>query len=372
MCNGSPTATALLSPRPPLGLHELSEMPRAPPKEVNPTSLTIDLTFDCLFRCRGCIEAPAMNRGQRSSLKTSTALKLIERFAQQGGEHVGFYGGECTLHPGFPEIVVQASRLMQRIDIVTNGAQLGRPAISESIREAATHSAVTVRVSLNSGRAATHELLHGVAGQFFPVVEGMKAITQNDSQVDLYVSFLVEDANMNEIEEAYTIAREVGASKLMLRGKTGAHGIDFMPASAATRCAILRATERSRGRRPRFEIDPAYVRWIRTGDSPETRKPYSACWYCANSRLVVTPPDPGVVWACTYWRGDPRFRVANLRDVPFGSDEFEQCRRAAVGRIQPGRDCRRVICNRHRANTAIWQARHAQATNRFTDAPGLG
>jgi len=37
------------------------------------------------------------------------------------------------------------------------------------------------------------------------------------------------------------------------------------------------------------------------GTLPQIEKPYHCCFCCAAARLVVTPPDPGIVWACTYW-----------------------------------------------------------------------
>jgi sulfatase maturation enzyme AslB (radical SAM superfamily) len=246
---------------------------------------------------------------------------------------------------------------MPLIRLVTNGALLAKPQIADSICEAAEETRLSVRVSLNAGTSKTHEKLHRVKGFFYRVVKGMETIRNGSKAVDLSVSFLLEEDNASEVLQAYEISTGVGASLFWLRPKTGLHGIGLLPLSPRAREAVLEAlweieARFESGSGPRLHIEPWFLSFLEYGVPPDTSKPYPTCYYCAAARLVITPPEPGIVWSCTYWRADLRFFVADLSKVPFASDKFEQLRIAANRRIVPQRDCRRVIC--HHPETTPW------------------
>jgi hypothetical protein len=97
-----------------------------------------------------------------------------------------------------------------------------------------------------------------------------------------------------------------------------------------------------------------YEYYLASGEVPDTTKRYESCYFCAASRLVITPPEPGIVWSCTYWRGHNLFRVADLKDVALSSPEFEHLRLEAVKRVAPASHCHGVICNRHEPNEVLW------------------
>jgi len=343
-----------------VSLAELDAFPDTTPDEVKPKSLTIDITHACPFRCPGCIEKKAMIHSRRSSLSCATACRLISQFADYGGREVLLYGGEPTFHPHFPIILRHAARTMPLIRLVTNGAFLAKPQITDAICEAAEETQLSVRVSLNAGTPETHEKLHRVKGFFYRVVKGMETIRNRSKAVDLSVSFLLEEDNASEVLRAYEISTRVGASLFWLRPKTGLHGIGLLPLSSSACEIVLEAlweikTRFESGMGPGLHVEPWFLSFLEYGVPPDTSKPYPTCYYCAAARLVITPPEPGIVWSCTYWRADPRFFVADLSKVPFASDEFEQLRIAANRRVFPQRDCGEVICNRSDANKAIWE-----------------
>ena len=69
--------------------------------------------------------------------------------------------------------------------------------------------------------------------------------------------------------------------------------------------------------------------------------------------MVITPPDPGKVWACTYFRHDDRFLICDLKDTQLGSEEFEKKRLSLNESICPSLHCNGVICNKHEHNLAL-------------------
>jgi len=342
----------------PFPLAELREVPSGPPETIVPVSLTLDITHQCPFRCPGCIEAGPMNASRCGELSTTTACRIIDRFADAGGRELLLYGGEPTYHHQFDWIVRRAGRRGLDLRLVTNGSQLACPRVYGALLAASNSTRVAVRVSLNAGTPATHAALHRAPSRFARIVEGLKTITQGP--IDVQIGLLLQEANARELRKAYNVAAEVGARALVVRAMTGRHGIGLVPLSRAARNAVLRAVADLSTRRqgPAFHIEPWHLEFLATGRQPQTRKEYLGCYYCGAARLVITPPEPGVVWSCPYWRNTPAFHVANLERTAFLSAEFERLRHAAIRRIDPRRHCRQVICNRHQANQKIYAAQN--------------
>lgn len=339
---------------------ELREYPDVPPDQVCPVSMTLDCTHVCPFNCRCCIEAKGMRHSGHASLAAATCRSLIDRFVDQGGHEVLLYGGEPTAHLWFGEIARHAAIRVPNVRVVSNGYYLSEPRVHQALWDAAQYTDVTVRVSLNAGTPETHGLLHGCDGAWDRVVDGMTQLTRHDTPLDLGISFLVEEANAREVCRGYDIACQAGAGSYWVRAKTGMHSVGMDPLSPNARAAVLDALSEIEERAqdeggPSVHVAPWYLAFLRYDVQPDTNKPYSSCYYCGSARIVVTPPDPGLAWSCTYWRGSPRHFIANLRDTPFGTEEFEQKRIAAIRRVNPSTHCANVICNRNSANKAIWQ-----------------
>ena len=346
-------------------LAEVPGMPTGRPETVPLTSITIDLTHRCCFRCRSCIEQAGMRCLQFTSLGTDTVLRIIEGFADMGGREVLFYGGEPTMHPDFPRICMFTSHRVSTIRLITNGVYLHRPKIARALRYAGARASVIPRVSLNAATPETHATLHGVAGFFHTVVAGIRDLSSSGLPVE--VSYLVENANAREIEAAYIIARDAGASRFWPRPKTGTHGVGLEPLTQDSRraalCFLRSLNDETAG--PKVTVPGWYLEYLETGTQPDTIKRYSACFYCAASRVVVGPPDPGIAWACTFWRGEGRFRIADLARAPFGSPEFERLRLATIRELTFKSDRLHVICNRDMANQVIWEELERRQTDRL-------
>lgn len=344
---------------PKVNLFELEELPRSEPWTVQPRSVTLDITHLCPFNCPECIEGGAMRYTGRSSLNLRTVLRLLERMEDYGVRELLLYGGEPTAHPEFHRIVREAAVRVRSLRLVTNGAYLHLPRVRDAIFEASLLAEVHVRLSLNAGTEAMHDRLHGVRGFFRRIVEGAGALVEGG--ISLGISFLLEEANAPEALTAYEIAENLGAGYFSLRPKTGPHGIGLLPLGEVARRKASEAVRTMLEGGTRLEVPGWFVRWLDDGTPPDLAKPYPYCYYCAATRVVVTPPDPGLVWACTYWRADPRFFVADLGKVEFGSAEFEGMRTSVNMHIRPHVHCAPVICNRNEANKAIWNGREVAA-----------
>ena len=252
-----------------------------------------------------------MRQSGGTSLSTNTILSLLDAFAIQGGKRIYFYGGEPTADENFPDILLYASQRLQEIIVVTNGFYLNNDDVCKALIDASRSVSVWVRVSLNAGTCKTHDRLHKVEGAFHHIVQGMNALTSQSSTVRLAVSVLLQDSNANELLEAYNVSKSVNAHVYTLRPMTGLHGKGLIPITLMNRRRILDAIELISSQAtnegiPLVQVPAWYLQWLHSGQLPDTAKSYMACYFCASSRLVISPPDPGVVWACPYWRSDPR------------------------------------------------------------------
>jgi hypothetical protein len=264
---------------------------------------------------------------------------------------------------------------LRKIRVVTNGALLGKRRVQRALWEAAAQTKVRVRVSLNAGCEQTHDRLHGVSGFFPHILAGMKRLRADAERLKLGISFLADETNAAEALRAFELGQQVGATAFFVRPQTSSHGIGLAPLSGRACASLLSAVAAIRSRQqdpsaPRLFVARWYLDYLETGKAPDTAKPYPACYFCGALRLVVTPPEPGVVWSCAYFRSDPRFRVADLREFPFAGPAFGQRRRQAIRRIRPAVDCAGVICACNELNKAIWENLRQRASKRAAFGAG--
>jgi len=335
--------------------------PEVEPEKVVPTNCTMDLTHACQMRCRNCLELGARNQSSQSFLSLDTIRRILTAFAERGGTEVGFYGGEPLLHPHFSTVVSFTSLLpVSRIKVVTNGLLLVNHEIRHALEDAGQRTKVRVRVSLNAGSEATHYQLHGVRRAFPQIVAGMEQLQAGSGGLKLGISFLVDNSNAAEVLSAYRITERTGGTAFFIRPQTDPHGIGVTPLEPDARHKVIEAIREIKDIRSdiRLDVPDWFVDYLTLGKLPNTQKPYRHCYFCAALRLVVTPPEPGMVWACGYFRSDPRFFVADLSEVDYASAQFEENRVAAIRRIHPQVDCRDVICNSRDENLAMWKRLH--------------
>ena len=314
----------------------------------SPVCLTVDLTHRCNGRCGSCIERQGMECSQHADLPAEVALRLVRESAEAGVKAWGLYGGEPLLHPAFAEVLLAAAEESLALSVVTNGMLLGRRSVAEALRRAAaTGRLQSVRVSLNAGTPAVHARHFGVSPRRFePTVAACRELVQGG--VPLSVSYLVDADNHSDLLAGARVALEgIGARRLQVRPATGLHGVGPVELTPQARAGVLRQLRAAREEwGTRLAVPASFVDWLTTQRSPDTDKQYRWCAFCG-LRAVVTPPGPGRIWACTYFRGVGRFAAGTL---PLLEWVRSTDRRRALEGIRPREHCGAVACNKHVAN----------------------
>ena len=91
----------------------------------------IKVGLSCNNACVHCIMEPVKKAQQRSGngldADTASVKELITSAAERGFSHITLTGGEVTVRPDFPELVLFALAQGLTVVVQTNGRQLARP-----------------------------------------------------------------------------------------------------------------------------------------------------------------------------------------------------------------------------------------------------
>ncbi|MCP3920298.1 MAG: radical SAM protein [bacterium] len=227
------------------------------PPEIAPTSINLDLTTACNYRCDHCIDWDILNTKHRlieKDLRASIAL-----MAERGLKSVILIGGgEPTLYPGFSDFVGFLKDLELQVAVVTNGSRGDRlleitPRLDE--RD-------WIRLSLDSGSnelfAAMHKPTSGKV-TLDSICEWIPRMKEANPKPKVGFSFIIvwqgasreENAlheNIHEIVPAAERAREyrfdyISFKPVLERQEDGAEVMDPTKTAAETAAVVKRVRE---------------------------------------------------------------------------------------------------------------------------------
>ena len=189
-----------------------------------PIHMRIGIMGACNMRCHFCnFHSPNEENfydlfSFKDAIPTAKAVKLMAEFADTGGRAVTFCGsGECTIHPGYPEICYAAHDAGLRIGLITNGSRLSDPKIAECV--AKTHT--WVRIGLNAGTEQNFvDITRDREKTFFSFESIPRGLREAASDPDFRVGFnyVITGRNYTEIRLAAALA-----------ARSGAHYVRFEP-----------------------------------------------------------------------------------------------------------------------------------------------
>jgi radical SAM protein with 4Fe4S-binding SPASM domain len=130
-------------------------------REIPPiTDLTIEITNRCNERCVHCYLADA-KKDNGKKLDISLVKRLIDEFAQMGGERITFTGGEPFLHPDLLSAIEYAAQRKLKVAIFSNLISVSTTQIKilKSLG-----NIIEIQVSLYSTDSAVHDMITKVKG----------------------------------------------------------------------------------------------------------------------------------------------------------------------------------------------------------------
>lgn len=175
----------------------------------------LDLNTDvCNHSCHFCdgFHRPL----QAATFTADRLLRLADEFDDVGVRAVVIAGdrGEPLMHPAAAEVIARLTRSGIAVGIYTNGTVL-----SKQLR-AALGSVTWVRVSADAGTARTHQRMHGYPlgrNDFARMLENIGWYAREVD--DVGCSFILDPANVHEIEKAADVLLPAGANFIEYKPK---------------------------------------------------------------------------------------------------------------------------------------------------------
>jgi sulfatase maturation enzyme AslB (radical SAM superfamily) len=167
----------------------------------SPRQVSVALTNVCDLHCAYCY-APK----HKASLNADRVLRWLKELDTEGCLGIGFGGGEPTLHPDFVDICKRVAVETQlAVTFTTHGHRL-----TSKLAQRLKGSVHFARVSVD-GVGRTYEQQRGK--RFDSLLRGIEAVA---ALSPFGINVVVNERTVSELDALSELAREVGASELLL------------------------------------------------------------------------------------------------------------------------------------------------------------
>ena len=323
---------------------------------VFPVSVELDLSNICNHACPWCT-FNGFRQDNWVHFPAARVQALIDELASLGVQSITFTGGgEPLVHPQAAQLIAHAHAKGLRYGVVTNGRRL-----EGHVATVLAQSATFVRVSLDSGTAQTHQLLHATATpEFERILANITAFTAMAPTVTVGASFCVFDVNVDEIEIAAARVKAAGGQYLEVRPvfptewRGGGFAQPLTDAHVEQARATLAAAKAALDD-DRFRVIGMIQRFDQVTDD---RKPYSRCQIGPLTTVINATGD---VYHCCVQRGVPEFKIGNVLNRTFADVWMTDAHR----KLQAGIDVQTCPpCRYDGYNTIIDQAFEGNAMHK--------
>ena len=185
--------------------------------------ILLELTNRCNLSCHHCFDERHAGTGD---LPLPIIQKVLEEGHSCGIDHIGFTGGEPTIHPQFPEILKLVSQAGYTFGFVTNGLNFSKifPLL---LRYRQTLQGLTF--SLDGAREGTHDRLRG-RGSFRQVMRAASRCMMKE--LPFTFNMVLTRDNREEVGAMVSLAARLGSggvrfAHLMESRPTGANHLDL-------------------------------------------------------------------------------------------------------------------------------------------------
>lgn len=195
-----------------------------------PFLFSLELTPACNNRCEGCGNVFVRQPAALSVQGWQQILEVIRPHARA----LKVTGGEPTLHPQFADLLHAIDSLGVPFTLFTNARWTKPERALEQLRQ--TKHLDGLLVSLHGANAETHETFAGVSGAFEETCANIRRAAEMGLRV--HVSAVLNAFNLHQLRDIVTLARSLGARRVVFNRFLGAANSLFQPAESALRQAV--------------------------------------------------------------------------------------------------------------------------------------
>lgn len=164
-------------------------------KKIRPHAFArFHLTQRCQLECVHCYSNSSPYLSDEGELPVETWLRLVDEFADNGGEKILFTGGEALVYRGCLEIMRRAKARGLEVTLFSNGVLI--PRYIEELRGCAD----IVQISVDGPTAESHDHVRG-EGSFKKALRAIQALL--DAAISVRVSTTVMANNWAAIKEHF-------------------------------------------------------------------------------------------------------------------------------------------------------------------------
>lgn len=315
--------------------------PPLPPQKAERTliklgQLYFHITRACNLRCKHCyVEA---GEPLENELTTTEALKVIEDFAQLGGEHLIITGGEPFMRKEMLYEVFEKARNtgIEKVFVETNGTL-----IYDKDVEICRRYDVEFGVSLDSPVQETNDYIRGV-GSYEKSINTIKNLVR--AKIRTKIGMTLMKPNIKEVEKMVYLAKELGANSITFnivinKGRAKAHE-DFFLSLEEMYSTTLAAWRKAR----EAGVETALENQFKSLEKLTKRD------MCGAGTSLLLVSSNGDVYPCNLFLEFEEFKAGNIKkqrleDIWKNSEALKKFRHLSVLDIEGCKNCElKFIC----------------------------
>lgn len=148
-----------------------SQMYMACTKAQTPFKVFLELTNNCMLKCKHCYKGSDINSDQEKTIDKKRYFKLLDELKELGVFEVNITGGEATCNPDCLDILAHASSLGFCVILLTNGINFS----DSYVDELAQLGLYDIRLSFY-GNEKEHDYFVGVPGSFRKTLRALETV----------------------------------------------------------------------------------------------------------------------------------------------------------------------------------------------------
>ena len=156
-----------------------------------PLSVAWELTLACNMNCMHCGSSAGTTRNDE--LTTNEAMNLCSQLQELHAKYINLTGGEALLRKDWWRIGSELKNLGMEVSVLSNGLALNEE-ITTKLRAVDVYA---IALSLDGGRAETHDGIRGVPGSFEKCLSALDLLRKENLPVTVITT--VHKGNLQEL-----------------------------------------------------------------------------------------------------------------------------------------------------------------------------
>lgn len=170
--------------------------------------LWLEITNQCNLSCVHCYAGSAPTNPLTLGMEYKDWCSVMEEAASLGCRKIQFIGGEPTVHPHLPDLIVGARRIgFDFIEVYTNGTRL-----TEELCRHLSENCVNLAVSFYGSQATIHDAVTTRRGSFAKTVSGIERALRYD--IPIRVGIISMEENWHDLENTKALLESLGVTNV--------------------------------------------------------------------------------------------------------------------------------------------------------------